>query len=116
MGKNIKITKFINNSMLDLIYKEREDSLYQYDAYDKEEIKKMTVENPITHEDLLVAIKNLPPHFKNTRELIIEKLERYIERQNRLIAYDNEKFYKSGFCDGVQMMMEILIKENNVAN
>lgn len=108
MGKNIKITKFINNSMLDLIYKEREDSLYQYDAYDKEEIKKMTVENPITHEDLLVAIKNLPPHFKNTRKLIIEKLEGYIERQNRLIAYDNEKFYKNGFCDGVQMMLEIL--------
>ena len=108
MGKNIKITKFINNSMLDLIYKEREDSLYQYDVYDKEKIKKMTVKNPITYEDLLIAVKNLPPHFKNTRELILEKLESYIERQNCLTAYDNEKFYKNGFCDGVQMMLEVL--------
>lgn len=63
---------------------------------------------PITYEDLLVPIKNLPPHFNNTREFILERLEGYMERQNSLIAYDNEKFYKNGFCDGVQIILEAL--------
>ena len=106
--KNSKITQ---NEMLDLIYREREDSLYQYDEEDEEVVKKITNKNPTTYEDLLTAIKNLPPHFKNTREFIIGKLEKYMERQNNLCAYDNEKFYKIGFCDGVRMMIEILQNE-----
>lgn len=31
-----------------------------------------------------------------------------MEKQNSLIAYDNEKFYKNGFSDDVQLMLEIL--------
>ena len=52
------------------------------------------------------------PYFNNTREFILERLEGYIERQNCLNAYDNEKFYRNGFCDGVQLMLEILKNDN----
>ena len=61
---------------------------------------------------LLVYQIHLPPHFNNTREFILERLEGYMERQNSLIAYDNEKFYKNGFCDGVQIILEALKNEN----
>lgn len=107
----MNISDFVNNSMLDLIYSKREDSLYQFSENDEEKIKEIDKNNPITYNDLLVAIKNLPLHFNNTREFILERLEKYMERENSLVAYDNERFYKSGFCDGVQMMLEILKKE-----
>ena len=84
MNKKIEITDFIDNSLLDTIYREREDSLYQHTKIDNENIIEITKNLPITYEDLLVAIKNLPPHFNNTREFILERLEEYIERQNCL--------------------------------
>ena len=108
MNKKIKITDFIDNSLLDTIYREREDSLYQHTKIDNENIIELTKNLPITYEDLLVAIKNLPPHFNNTREFILERLEGYIKRQYCLNAYDNERFYKNGFCDGIKMMLEAL--------
>lgn len=111
MDRHTEIKDFIDSSMLELIYRKREDDLYQHDQYDNEKIKEITKDNPITYEKLLVAIKNLPPHFNNTRELILEKLENYVERENCLIAYDNEKFYKNGFCDGAKMILEILKRE-----
>ena len=64
---------------------------YQNEGY-KEKIKEIYLENPTSYENLLIAIKNLPPHFNNTRENIIEKLEQYLERENSLSAYDNERF------------------------
>ena len=77
MNKKIEITDFIDNSLLDTIYREREDSLYQHTKIDNENIIEITKNLPITYEDLLVAIKNLPPHFNNTREFILERLEEY---------------------------------------
>lgn len=108
MNKKIEISDFVNNSIIEKIYQEREDALYQYTDIDNKKINEITKQNPITYEKLLLAIENLPPHFNNTREFILERLEGYIERQNCLNAYDNEKFYKNGFCDGVQLMLEIL--------
>jgi hypothetical protein len=114
MNKKVNMADFMNNSLLDTIYKEREDSLYQNTNTDTENIKEINKNNPITYEDLLVAIKNLPPHFNNTREFILERLEGYLKRQNSLTAYDNEKFYKSGFCDGVQLVLEALEKGKKI--
>lgn len=108
MNKKIEITNFINDSILDSIFREKEDSLYQQNECDKEKIKEICLENPISYEELIISIKNIPPHFKNTRENIMEKLEKYLERENSLNAYDNERFYKNGLCDGAKMMLEIL--------
>ena len=40
MNKKVEITDFIDNSLLDAIYREREDSLYQHTEIDNENIKK----------------------------------------------------------------------------
>lgn len=109
--KNTEITDLINNSMLDSIYREKEDILYQHSKYDTEKIREITTKNPITYQDLITAVKNLPPHFNNTRECILERLEGYLARENSLAAFDNEKFYKVGFCDGAKMILEILKQE-----
>ena len=53
MNKKIEITDFIDNSLLDTIYREREDSLYQHTKIDNENIIEITKNLPITYEDLL---------------------------------------------------------------
>ena len=113
MNRKIEISGFANNSLIEKIYQERKDSLYQHSVLDNEKIKEINKQKPITYDNLLTAIKNLPPHFNNTREFILERLEGYIDRQNCLVAYDKKKFYKNGFCDGVQLMLEILKTEND---
>ena len=60
----------------------------------------------------MMILKNLPPHFGNTSEFILEWLEKYLERENCLSAYENKKFYQNGFRDGAKMMLEILENEN----
>ena len=42
----------------------------------------ITIKKPITYQDLIIAIKNLPPHFNNTRECILKRLDGYLEREN----------------------------------
>ncbi len=108
MQKNLKKSDLLDMSIIELIYKEREDTLYKYNSQDKENINKITDKNTVSYDDLITAIKNLPPHFGNTREFILERLEKFLEEQNSLCAYDNRKFYKNGFCDGARMMLEIL--------
>ena len=54
--------------------------------------------------------KNILPHFKNTRENILQCLDEYYDQKNLLSAFNNERFYKCEFCDGVKMIMEILEK------
>ena len=70
-------------------------------------------EYSIDYEKLLVAIKNLPPHFHNTREGIIKALENYSRIENLIIANNNEKFYEVGFCDGIRTILESIKKDNS---
>ena len=61
---------------------------------DNERISQITEKYSIDYDKLIVTIKNLPPHFRNTRESIIKALEEYLMRENLIMAYENEKFYK----------------------
>lgn len=101
------IEKYIDDNMLDTIFREREEELYNEREKNEDiEISKIKKQYFVDYDKLLVAIKNLPPHFHNTREGIIEALENYTMRENLIMAYDNEKFYKTGFCDGIRTILE----------
>lgn len=113
MRKVKNMEKYINNSMLDNIYKQRKENLYSLTNYDVEEKKKIEKEYPVNYTLLELAVKNLPPHFKNCREYILDNLEIYVNRENLLSYYENEKFYKVGFCDGVRMILEIMGNKDN---
>lgn len=108
---NIKdIEKYINDNMLNTIYKEREDTISEIKEEDKEEISIIKEKYPIDYERLLEYIKNIPPHFKNIREDILNAIDIYSMRENLLSAHENEKFYKIGFCDGIRTIIENLSK------
>ena len=89
------IEEYIEDSMLDTIFNEREDEVYRKTQKDNEAISKRTEKYSIDYDRLINIIKALPPHFKNTRETIIKALEEYLMRENLIMAYENEKFYKT---------------------
>lgn len=101
------IREYIDDEMVDVIFRKREEELYSKKGkVEDTEIKSIKEDYPVDYDKLLVAINNLPPHFNNTREGIIETLESYLTRENLIMAHDNEKFYKIGFCDGIRIILE----------
>ncbi len=88
------IEEYIDDTILETIFRKREEELYDDNKMNNEEIAEITQEYTMDYEKLIIAIKNLPPHFHNTMEVILEKLEEYRKRENQIMAYDNEKFYK----------------------
>ena len=105
------IEEYIDDEILETIFREREEELYTERGKKEDlEIKKIKEDYPVDYDRLLIAIKNLPPNFHNTREGIIEALENYLTRETLIMAHDNEKFYKAGFCDGVRTILESIKK------
>lgn len=102
------LKEYISDDLLDEIFKSREDVIYERNKKEKEDINKIKERYPIDYEQLLTYIKNIPPHFNNIRNNIIDALDSYSMRENLLTGYDNEKFYKIGFCDGIRIVIESL--------
>ena len=51
--------------------------------------------------------------FEKIMPETLDALEKYSDRQNLIQSFDNEKFYKVGFCDGVNMILDIIKKKSN---
>ena len=101
------IEKYIDDEMINIIFREREEELYSRKGkLDDAEIRNIKEDYPVDYDKLLVEINNLPSYFNNTKEGIIEALESYLTRENLIMAHDNEKFYKIGFCDGIRTILE----------
>ena len=108
---NNELLDYIDNSVINSLYKERESELYQITLEEKEKIKKLTEDYPVDQEKLIIIIKNLPPSFYNIRESILKSLGEYLERESVINAYDNERFYKAGFFDAINLILEAIKKE-----
>ena len=39
---------------------------------------------------------------------MLKKFDDYCMKENLIAAYENEKFYKIGFCDGIRTVIENL--------
>lgn len=61
------IEKYIDDTMLETIFRKREEELYNDNQITNEEVAEITQEYSADYEKLIIAIKNLPPHFHNTR-------------------------------------------------
>lgn len=109
MIKIAELENYISDNILDSIFIEREEDIYstKVKMIELEEIKK---NNTMTYEEVQTIIKKLPTYAKDCKENILEALEQYSERQNLIQSFDNEKFYKAGFCDGMKMIIDIYNK------
>ena len=65
--------------------------------------------------NILLAIENIPPCFTSTKNNIKDKVDKYIKSIDEIDYYKNEKFYKAGFNDGYNYLLE-LEKQERIDN
>ena len=101
-----EIKNYISEDALDSLFKAREEELFSRKEVSKqiEEIKK---EKTMSYTNFEQIIINLPPHFRHCREEILNALGEYADREGLIQSFDNERFYKIGFCDGIKMMLDV---------
>lgn len=97
-------------SILNELYSSREEFICVITNYDKNKIKELIKDND-TYEILLSRIEELSNNEKIKSE-IKNSLESYIDGIHSISSYENEKFYKIGFADAVNLMFECANTKN----
>ena len=90
-----KIKNMITDDQLDFLYRAREEELNIIESEEKK----------IKYDDILRAINNVPPCFKETKKNIIKKIDLYLEQERNIQSNDIEKTYKVGFCDAINLIL-----------
>lgn len=97
-------------SILNELFSSREEFICAITDYDKNKIKELIKDND-TYEILLSRIEKLSNDEKTKNE-IKDSLESYMDRVHSISSYENEKFYKIGFADAVNLMFECANTKN----
>lgn len=101
-----EIKDIITDDKLNSFFLKRDEDLNNFTKKEKIQRSEIVKEYKVNYDDILNAIENIPPCFEETRENIIKTIENYLEKDRILQAYDNERFYKTGFCDAVGFIIE----------
>ena len=94
--------------VLDNPFESRETNLYVLTEEDKKKIENLTQNND-TYEKLFNIIEELSSDT-NKLEKVRDSLDSYIDRINIASSYENEKFYKIGFSDAINLILECICK------
>ena len=101
-----EIKDIITDDKLDSFFLKREEELNTLTPEERKRRFERVKEYKVNYKDILNAIDNVPPCFEETRENIIKTIEKYLEKDRILQSYDNERFYKVGFCDAITFLLE----------
>ena len=103
MVKVRNLKKLLRDDVIDVIYMGRLESLSIITTEDKENINELLEDRKKAYAQIDAAINNIPNEFTETRNYIRESIDNYLEIVNAIAGYENEKFYKAGFCDGISV-------------
>ena len=98
----------IEKGVLNNLFESRESNLYVLTEMDKKQIENLTKDND-TYEKLFNIIKELSDDAKKLNK-VRDSLDSYIDRINIAGSYENEKFYKIGFSDAINLILECICK------
>lgn len=114
---NVKdLRNVLSDDLLNDIYEKRCEKLSIITLDDEKNIKDLLEDKNNAYEFISIAISNIPNAFVETRKMIKESIDKYVEVLNSIGSYENEKFYKCGFCDGMNIRLKTKIKEDNLEN
>lgn len=106
MVKIKDLEELITDEKLDILYEIRNEDLNIMTKDERKKREEILGKNRISFDEVLAKVKNIPPHFKMTRENIEEIFDKYINQLYAEQSYDNERFYKAGFCDAICFILE----------
>ncbi|MBR3254821.1 MAG: hypothetical protein IKF97_01125 [Clostridia bacterium] len=96
-------------SILNQLFVSKEENICALNEYDKKRIKELTKDND-TYQMLLDKLEDLPDD-DISKAKVKDSLESYIDKVNVIGSYENEKFYKIGFADAMNLVFECIKRE-----
>ena len=96
-------------SVLNQLFVSKEENIYALNEYDKKRIKELTKNND-TYQMLLDKLDELS-NDDIAKAKVKDSLESYIDKVNVIGSYENEKFYKIGFADAMNLVFECIKRE-----
>ena len=97
------------SSVLNDLFVSREENICALTEYDNKRIKEMTKDND-TYQMLLDKLEKLS-NDDISKSKVKNSLESYIDKVNVIGSYENEKFYKIGFADAMNLVFECIKRE-----
>lgn len=105
-----ELKSFQEESVIDSWYNIRSEDLYILNDVDKKKIAEI-IKGEDTYQKIENEIFKLPN--KCDRGKLLEKIDKHCNKLVNIGGYENEKFYKVGFMDGINLIIEC-IGGNNV--
>lgn len=96
-------------SILNQLFVSKEENICAFNEYDKRRIKELTKDND-TYQMLLDKLEDLSDD-DISKSKVKDSLESYIDKVNVIGSYENEKFYKIGFADAINLVFECIKRE-----
>lgn len=103
------LESYITDDILDELFFEREDKIYDLEEIEKQ--KEIFTNDKQCNEKLQIALNNLPDCLEEVSKGIKESVAKKVQAQNEILAYFYEKFYKVGFCDGMSLILKCVNKK-----
>ncbi len=94
------------SNVLNDLFVSREENICAITEIDKKRIKELTKNND-TYQMLLDKLDELS-NDDITKAKVKDSLESYIDKVNIISSYENEKFYKIGFADAMNLILECI--------
>lgn len=103
-----ELKSFQEESIIDSWYNTRAEDLYILNDVDKKKISEITKEED-TYQKIEDEISKLAK--EEDKEIILEKIDKHCNKLINIGGYENEKFYKVGFMDGINLIIECIGKK-----
>lgn len=100
-----ELKAFQEESVIDSWYNTRSEDLYILNDIDKKKIVEIT-KGEDTYQKIASEIFQIAK--ENDRERILEKIDKHCNKLVNIGGYENEKFYKVGFMDGINLIIECI--------
>ena len=96
-------------SVLNQLFVSKEENICALTEYDKKRIRELANDND-TYQMLLDKLEELS-NDDISKSKVKDSLESYIDKVNVIGSYENEKFYKIGFADAMNLVFECIKRE-----
>ena len=100
-----ELKSFQEESLIASWYNNRAEDLYILNDVDKKKIAEIT-KGEDTYQIIVDEISKLAN--KDDKEKILEKIDKHYNKLVNIGGYENEKFYKVGFIDGINLIIECI--------
>ncbi len=100
-----ELKSFQEESIIDSWYNARAEDLYILNDVDKRKIEKIT-KGEDTYQKIANEISKIAK--EDDMERIIEKIDKHCNKLINIGGYENEKFYKVGFMDRINLIIECI--------